>query len=461
MANDYLKHYNHNHDKIGRFTFSKGGSAVKSAASSVGSALLRKKKKPVPPAADIKSRKGGSKSDNTKLGKDEKARLMNSGSLDEINKNKDRLSNKELEFAINRIQKDRNDRANLEKRLSELNGPEAQSTIQKGAQMVEKAAKSGMTMKDLAEKGMAAWNLMAKIHNATSTPDDKWVTFDKNGNPQANSDPASVSALMSRGNISEILKNKDKLTTDQLRDAVERQKQLDALEKLNNQGDEKLPKGVLSNKEKGEIIDSGDYDKLSKNIDQFSPKQVEKALNNYATKQANDKRIEDINYENKKNSINVTPYDPSNAPPSQIYPEQKPKKEGLFSKAKDAVNESINSYRPVDRNAYEQRLNQYEKQARSDAQSYRENSSSGPSASDLLRDLSGNSNSRPNSTVDTSRNYEVGSGSTFHYEPSDAVKDFYHLYANKTIPSGTKLDTALKVADVGYDIYRQRKKKNY
>ena len=461
MANDYLKHYNHNHDKIGRFTFSKGGSAVKSAASSVGSALLRKKKKPVPPAADIKSRKGGSKSDNTKLGKDEKARLMNSGSLDEINKNKDRLSNKELEFAINRIQKDRNDRANLEKRLSELNGPEAQSTIQKGAQMVEKAAKSGMTMKDLAEKGMAAWNLMAKIHNATSTPDDKWVTFDKNGNPQANGDPASVSALMSRGNISEILKNKDKLTTDQLRDAVERQKQLDALEKYNNQGNEKLPKGVLSDKEKGEIIDSGDYDKLSKNIDQFSPKQVEKALNNYATKQANDKRIEDINYENKKNSINVTPYDTSNAPPSQVYPEQKPKKQGLFSKAKDTVNESINSYKPVDRNAYEQRLNQYEKQARSDAQSYRENSSSGSSASDLLRDLSGNSNSRPNSTVDTSRSYEVSSRPTFNYEPSDTVRDFVNIYASQKIPEGSTASKALDVANIGYDIYKQRRKKNY
>lgn len=426
MSNNYLVHYNKNHYPPGP----KGGQfapSIRGAMNSIGSSILRKKKKPVPPAADIKSRQGGSKGDNTKLSKDEKSRLMNSGSLEEINQNKNRLSNKELEFAINRIQREKNDRANLEKKLSDLNGPPEQTTMQKGAEAVQKMAK-GITFKDLKEGGMSAWNFMAKIHNATATPDDKWFTFDDKGNPQANSDPASVIDLMSKGSVSDILKNKDKLTTEQLKDAVERQKHLEALQGFNDK-DQDLPKGVLSDKEKGDIIEKGDYDKLSKNIDQFNPAQVKKTLDNYATKQANDKRIQDIDYENKKNNIGV-----------DLWTDPKPQeqsKKGIFDRAKDAVNDFANTTKPVDKETYEQRLNQYEKQARSDAQSYRESSSSGPSASDLLRDLSTPS------------------------RPTDAVRDFVNMYASKNIPSGSKADTAITVANLGYDIYKQRKKKNY
>lgn len=445
VSNEYLIHYNHNHDKEGKFTFSKGGSAIKGAASSVGSALLKKKKNKLPDA-EILSKKGGSKSDNTKLGKDEKARLMNSGSLEEINTNKDRLSNKELEFAINRIQKDKNDRINLEKRLSELNGPEAQTKIEKGAAVVEQAVKTGMTMKDLTEKGMTAWNFMAKIHNLRALPDDKWFTFDEQGNPQSNSAPVDVIDLVTKGSISDILKNKDNLTKEQLQEAIDRRNKIDTLEKMDP--NIRKEKGVLSDKEKDDIIKKGDFDSYQKNSDQFTPGETKKILDNYDTRTANDKRVKDIEYEKKKNSINVTPYDPSNAPPSQIYPEQKPKKQGLFSKAKDAINESINSYKPVDRNAYEQKLNQYEKEARSDAQSYRENSSSN------------NENSgRSSSTVDTSRNYET-SRSTFNYEPSDTVRDFFDLYANKHIPTGSNADKVVKLANVGYDIYKNSKENN-
>ena len=49
----YLMHYNHNHDKLGRFT-----TAIGSAGGKVGSSVLSSgKKKKAPPKADIKRRK--------------------------------------------------------------------------------------------------------------------------------------------------------------------------------------------------------------------------------------------------------------------------------------------------------------------------------------------------------------------------------------------------------------------
>lgn len=427
VSNEYLIHYNHNHDKEGKFTFSKGGSAIKGAASSVGSALLRKKKKKLPDA-EILSKKGGSKSDNTKIGKDEKARLMNSGSLEDINANKDRLSNKELEFAINRIQKDKNDRINLEKRLSELNGPEAQTKIEKGAAVVEQAVKTGVTMKDLAEKGMTAWNFMAKIHNLRALPNDKWFTFDEQGNPQSNSAPVDVIDLVTKGSISDILKNKDNLTKEQLQEAIDRRNKIDTLEKMDP--NIRKEKGVLSDKEKDDIIKKGDFDSYQKNSDQFTPGETKKILDNYDTRTANDKRVKDIEYEKKKNSINVNPNPDTTAdtikPSSEIMPKEK---KSLFNFGKNKENQNTNN--------------------------------EGSSVAVDPRPYTTGIPTKPNSTVDTSRNYEVNSRPTYNYQPSDAVKDFIGMYYGKDAPQTKNAEAIIDAVVIGSELYKKKKRDKY
>ena len=94
---DYLVHYNHNHDRLGRFARSTGA-----AASSVGGRVTRKKKKATP-----KSNVKNGKSANTKLSDADRNRIVKSGTAKEVAKYKDRLSTRELETAVNRLQQEK------------------------------------------------------------------------------------------------------------------------------------------------------------------------------------------------------------------------------------------------------------------------------------------------------------------------------------------------------------------
>lgn len=433
---NYLEHFNKKHygpgPKGGQFAPSNGG-GVRSAAKSVGDKILRKKK-PTPPKADIKSgHKGGSKSDNAKLSKQQKEYILNSGSIAEVSAAQDKLSNKELEFAVKRIQKEQRSRIDLQKQLSELGAPEAQTTIEKGAEFVEKAAKSGKTVQDYMETGKKMWNFAAQIHNLSATPDDKWFTFDKDGKPQANSDPADVVELVTRGSVSDIIKNKDKLTNDQIAAALKRQKDLKDLSSYDTS--ENAKKGILTDDEKKSIISRGDYEAYKKSSDQFDTNQTDALLNNYEQKRKNDSRIEKFDSIRKQESINVKPYDPSTAPPSGMATE--PKK-GLFGRKKES--------------AYEQKLNQYEKEARASGETIRENTNNSESSSGYSE-----TTQRPSSTVDTSRSYQVSSRPSFEYAPSDAVKDFIGTYYDQPIIG----EVAGAAVDYGIKRYKQRKKTTY
>lgn len=426
VSNEYLIHHNPNHDEEGKFTFSKGGSAIKGAASSVGSALLRKKKNKLPDA-DILSKKGGSKSNDKKLSKEERARLVNSGSLEDINANKDRMSNKELEFAIDRIQKDRNDRNNLEKRLSELNGPEEQSKIEKGAAVVEKAVKSGMTMKDLTAKGMQVWNVMADIHNLKAPSNDKWFTFDKDGKPVSNSEPRDIINLIQTGSISDILKNKDYLTKEQLQEAIDRRNKISELEKMNPETPKKdsfFKKATteISDKEKSDIIERGDYDSYSKNTDKFTPSEVKKMLDNYQLKKSNEETIKNIKYDNKMKTN-----EPSMNPPSEMI--SKEKKGGLFGFGKKKENQT------PDMSGSQVAVN----------------------PKPYVEGTPVNSNPQ----VNTNRSYEVHSKPIYDYQPSDAVKDFIGIYYGKEAPETKRAEAIIDAAVVGTRLYKQRHKRTY
>ena len=169
MYSKYLIHYNHNHDRLGRFARSAG-----SAGSKVGSAVLssgKKKKKQQPPKADIKKGKAA----NTKLSDKERKRIVESGDAREVAKNKDRLSTRELESAVTRLQREKIQRIDLEKKLSDLSdgGKQRQTAIQK----IEKYGNDLERISNGVEKAMKMYNTAARVHNVVASGNDQWPIY--------------------------------------------------------------------------------------------------------------------------------------------------------------------------------------------------------------------------------------------------------------------------------------------
>lgn len=407
----YLIHYNRNHyppgPKGGQFAPSKLGGAVKSAGRSVGETLLRKKKKQ-PPKADIKSSPHG-KQANTKLSKDERAHLVNNGSVAEVAANQDRLSNKELEFAINRLKKEKNDRMNLQKQLSDLGEPEAQSAIEKGAEYVEKAAKAGKSLKDYGEQAKTVWNFMADIHNTHASPDDKWFTFDKNGKPRANGPEPDIYDLVTKGSASEIMKNRDKLTLDQIKEWNNRQDELESVKKR-------------------EASEKAEADK------------VEAAAKAAAQEKANKRAQADSIKRQAKEQKEAARQAAKEARKAKIAQEKQWRKD-----AKEAAKQ-----RPTDRNdydAYDKQLNSYEKEALREAKAQN-------------REQARQEKRNREIPVQVYDPGDYGGGNTVSrnsfstsYRPSQAVKDFVGIYYDQPIVA----EVAGAAADIGYDYYKKRK----
>lgn len=237
---EYLIHYNHNHDKLGRFARSIG-----SAGGAVGSKLtsgkkekndvtrkyesnqrLASKKRKAAEAATVSKQKG-SKSNNTKLSDSERRRLVEHGSAKEITKHKDKLSNRELEAAITRLQKEQSKRSDLEKKLSDLNDP---TSAKNAKSFVDKLSDAGTTLNKVTnavDSGVKAYNMAAKIHNASSS--DKWTIVGENN---AKNDILKMQKVVMTGSMADVWKNRSKMTPDQYKNAINRFKNDDELQKM-------------------------------------------------------------------------------------------------------------------------------------------------------------------------------------------------------------------------------------
>ena len=168
MDNNVLIHYNHNHDRLGRFARSIGG-----AASSVGGKATGKSKKKQPPKADIKKGKQA----NTKLSEADRNRIVKTGTAKEVAKYKDRLSTRELETAVNRLQQEKVKRIDLDKKLSELT-----TEPKKRKQVIEKIDKYSNDLKKVGnsiDNAAQFYNSAAKVHNMMSPANDQWPIYGK------------------------------------------------------------------------------------------------------------------------------------------------------------------------------------------------------------------------------------------------------------------------------------------
>lgn len=237
---EYLIHYNHNHDKLGRFARSIG-----SAGGAVGSKLtsgkkdknnvtrkyesnqrLASKKRKAAEAATASKQKG-SKSNNTKLSDSERRRLVEHGSAKEITKHKDKLSNRELEAAITRLQKEQSTRSDLEKKLSDLNDP---TSAKNAKSFVDKLSDAGTTLNKVTnavDSGVKAYNMAAKIHNANSP--DKWAIVGEKGK---NEDILKMQKVVMTGSMADVWNNRSKMTPAQYKNAIDRFKNDDELQKM-------------------------------------------------------------------------------------------------------------------------------------------------------------------------------------------------------------------------------------
>ena len=270
IYSDYLVHYNHNHDKLGRFARSTGA-----AASSVGGKVMRKKKKTQPVKADIK--KG--KSANTKLSDAERNRIINTGSAKEISKYKDRLSTRELESAVNRLQKEKVQRIDLEKKLSDLStdSKKKRTTLEK----IEKYSSDLERLSNAGEKVMKFYNTAAKTHNLMSPGNDQWPIY---GEKKTAKTSDAIKEIMRTGTIEQVKANKGKMSSQEYKEAVDRIQQDQRINQF-YRNEHNLP----SDKDRM-VRSSKSLKDVYRNRDKFTNKEYEEAI----SRTYSDKYLKDV-----------------------------------------------------------------------------------------------------------------------------------------------------------------------
>ena len=223
--NDYLEHYNHNHDALGRFARSAG-----SASSSIGRKLSRKKdknnttrkydsakrlasKKTKASKVEVAKKKKGSKSNNTKLSDSERKRLVESASLKEVTANKDKLSNRELESAINRLQKEKINRIDLEKKLYDLNKPDNQKNRETAIQKIERLGNNAEKLATAINSGTKLYNNAVQVYNL-GKPEGQRLPRIGNNNDGKKTRPW-VQAIIDSGDAAKAAKYASQMTAEE------------------------------------------------------------------------------------------------------------------------------------------------------------------------------------------------------------------------------------------------------
>jgi hypothetical protein len=159
----------------------------------------------------------------------EKKKAIESGTAADVLKFKGKLTNQELNAAVNRL--------NMESQLSQLNS----KTVKTGLDKVESAANQIDRIRGAAEKGISAWNTFAKIHNSLSPNDLPTLDGNYKDRAEAKAEKAAKKAeekkakamkkLIESGTPEEIAKNFGKMSVNDLKAANERFNNEDKIKK--------------------------------------------------------------------------------------------------------------------------------------------------------------------------------------------------------------------------------------
>lgn len=297
---DYLIHYNHNHDRLGRFARSTG-----SASRYVGGKFTSKKEKKNNNTRKYESSKhlaskknddkvkaskksGGSKSNNTKLSDSERKRLVESASLKEVTANKDKLSNRELESAINRLQKEKINRIDLEKKLSDLNRPDNQKNRESAIQKIERLGKNAESLANAINSGIKLYNNAAQVYNL-GKPEGKRLP--RIGNDKDNKKVRPwVQAIIDSGDAVKAAKYASQMTADERSKVSTSVKVMNTLKNATSSASS----NASSNQSTSKTYSSPEYKSFFNEKQQSRPESWADVRNKETTQEKSDNRAEEI-----------------------------------------------------------------------------------------------------------------------------------------------------------------------
>lgn len=297
---DYLIHYNHNHDRLGRFARSTG-----SASRYVGGKFTSKKEKKNNNTRKYESSKhlaskkndnkvkvskksGGSKSNNTKLSDSERKRLVESASLKEVTANKDKLSNRELESAINRLQKEKINRIDLEKKLSDLNRPDNQKNRESAIQKIERLGKNAESLANAINSGIKLYNNAAQVYNL-GKPEGKRLP--RIGNDKDNKKVRPwVQAIIDSGDAAKAAKYASQMTADERSKVSTSVKVMNTLKNATSSASSNASSNQSTSKTSG----SPEYKSFFNEKQQSRPESWADVRNKETTQEKSDNRAEEI-----------------------------------------------------------------------------------------------------------------------------------------------------------------------
>lgn len=135
----------------------------------------------------------------------EKEEALRSGDPNKISKFQNELTNDELRAATDRI------------RLTETLRSQSEARIKTGLDKAEEIIGKVSKAKDIAERGVSAWNTAAKIHNSFVNEKEKWPVIDGSGKKE---DRSAIKKTIETGDPEQIARLKGKLTVSETSDAV-------------------------------------------------------------------------------------------------------------------------------------------------------------------------------------------------------------------------------------------------
>lgn len=176
-----------------------------------------------------------------------KEEILKRGSAAEVLSLKGKISNAELQSAVNRL--------NMERQLADINSRDAGSGKDKLSETMDKVDKLNQN----AKKGIDAYNTVAKILNSltdTSLPTiDGSSRKEQNAKKQEEAERKKIDKLIKEGSLEDIKKNIKKLSS---KDAAEISKRYDFEKKLDDiiKGERTMFEGKNKEQKKGqEVVD--------------------------------------------------------------------------------------------------------------------------------------------------------------------------------------------------------------
>lgn len=177
----------------------------------------------------------------------EKQEALNSGDPNKVKKFHNELTNDELRAATDRI------------RLTETLNSQSAATVKSGMDKAESIINKVSRVRDMAEKGINAWNTAAKIHNSFVDDDEKWLVIDGSGKKE---DRSEIRKAIESGDAEKIAKYKDKLTVSETTDAVKSINNWKSINKSASEQEESRAEAARATKEAKEAAEKTQRDKM-------------------------------------------------------------------------------------------------------------------------------------------------------------------------------------------------------